>query len=186
MPSLKIDCDSHFLPFDAFDDVDPKFADRAPRFVFDAQGRSVVVYKPRWDQIPPFMWNYPTCFVAGQRHPGTADADVRAHDLAKIGFDMQVLVPNNAPYAYDVDPELGVSVCRSYNNAVSRVLKKHPDKFIGLAVVPMQSVQLAIHLGQFWFSFRPRRAPSPTSSTALGRTVYSCPATILTPSRGRG
>jgi aminocarboxymuconate-semialdehyde decarboxylase len=71
-------------------------------------------------------------------------ADARVEDLAKIGFDRQVLVPNNAPFAYDVDPDLGASVCRSFNNAVARVLKKYPDKFIGLAVLPMQDVTLAI------------------------------------------
>jgi aminocarboxymuconate-semialdehyde decarboxylase len=79
----------------------------------------------------------------GKRTAGVSDAAARAKDLEKIGFDRQVLVPNNGPYAYDVDPELGASVCRSYNNAVSRVLKKHPQ-FIGLAVVPMQDLKLAI------------------------------------------
>lgn len=141
---IKIDCDSHFLPHDAFDQVDPKFTDRRPRFVFDGAGREVVLYKDRTEQIPSFMWDYPTCFNPGRRHPGVWDADVRAQDLDTIGFDRQVLVPNNAPFAYDVDPELGASVCRSYNRAVSRVLQCHPDRFIGLAVVPMQDVDRAI------------------------------------------
>lgn len=141
--AIKIDCDSHFLPHDAFDDVDPRFHGRRPRFVFDGQGRSVVIYKDRAAQIPPFMWDYPTCLVLGRRHPGTWDIDVRARDLKTIGFDRQVLVPNNAPFAYDVDPELGASVCQSYNNAVARALQRHPE-FIGLAVLPMQDVDLAV------------------------------------------
>jgi aminocarboxymuconate-semialdehyde decarboxylase len=141
--AIKIDCDSHFLPSDAFDDVDPKFLGRRPHFVYDGQGREVVIYKDRAEQIPSFMWNYPTCLVLGRRHPGTSNIDVRAEDLKKIGFDRQVLVPNNAPFAYDVEPELGASVCRSYNNAVARALKRHPE-FIGLAVLPMQDVDLAI------------------------------------------
>ncbi|HZT06203.1 MAG TPA: amidohydrolase family protein [Chloroflexota bacterium] len=141
--AVKIDCDSHFLPFDAFDDVDPKFLGRRPHFIEDGAGRSVVIYKDRAEHVPSFMWNYPTCLVMGRRHPGTSDADVRAADLKKIGFDRQVLVPNNAPYAYDVDPELGASVCAAYNNAVARALKRHPE-FIGLAVMPMQDVSLAI------------------------------------------
>jgi aminocarboxymuconate-semialdehyde decarboxylase len=141
--AIKIDCDSHFLPGDAFDDVDPKFLGRRPRFVYDAEGRSVVIYPDRSDQVPSFMWAYPTCLVLGRRHPGTSDADVRAGDLQQIGFDRQVLVPNNAPYAYDVEPELAASVCRAYNNAVARALRKHPE-FIGLAVLPMQDVELAL------------------------------------------
>jgi len=140
---LKIDCDSHFLPADAFDDVDPKFLGRRPRFVYDGQGREVVLYPDRAEQIPSFMWDYPTCLRLGRRHPGVSNIDVRAEDLKQIGFDRQVLVPNNAPYAYDVDPELGASVCRAYNNAVGRALQRHPE-FIGLAVLPMQDVDLAI------------------------------------------
>jgi aminocarboxymuconate-semialdehyde decarboxylase len=143
--AIKIDCDSHFLPYDAFDDVDPSLSDRAPQFVSGSSGRSAVVYQARTDRILPFMWDYPSCFRMDIRQtPGVSNADARAEDLAKIGFDRQVLVPNNGPFGYDVDPRLGASVCRSYNRAVSRVLHKHPDKFIGLAALPMQDVHRAI------------------------------------------
>jgi aminocarboxymuconate-semialdehyde decarboxylase len=142
--ALKSDCDSHFLPGDAFDDVDPRFGDRSPRFVFDAVGRQLVVYKPRTEKLPYFMWNYPTCFRPLRHVAGVSSIDARAVDLAKIGFDRQVLVPNNGPYAYDVDPDLGESVCRAFNNAVARALKRQPGKFIGLAVLPMQDVSRAI------------------------------------------
>ncbi len=50
--AVKIDCDSHFLPYDAFDDVDPSFHGRAPRFVFDQSGKHVVVYNARTEIIP--------------------------------------------------------------------------------------------------------------------------------------
>ncbi len=142
--AVKIDCDSHFLPHDAFDDVDSKFSGHAPRFVYHENGKQVVTYKARTEQLPAFMWNYPTCFNLTRQNPGLSNVDTRVEDLAKIGFDRQVLVPNNAPFAYDVDADLGASVCRSFNNAVARVLKKYPDKFIGLAVLPMQDVSLAI------------------------------------------
>jgi aminocarboxymuconate-semialdehyde decarboxylase len=141
--AIKIDCDSHFLPHDAFDDVDRRFFDQGPHFVFDSEAREVVVYKARAEQILPFMWDYPTCLRLGKRYAGVWDAEARSADLGKIGFDKQVLVPNNAPFAYDVDPELGADVCRSYNNAVARVVKQHPE-FIGLAVLPMQDMGLAL------------------------------------------
>jgi len=142
--ALKIDCDSHFLPYDAFEDVDSRFGDLRPQFVFNGSGKDVVIYKARTEKLPHFMWNYPTSFRLGKRVAGVSNPDARVGDLAKIGFDRQVLVPNNAPFAYDVDPELGESVCRSFNNAVARALKKHPGKFIGLAVLPMQDVSRAI------------------------------------------
>src|SRR5205809_319257 len=81
-----------------------------PPFVFTSGGKEVVVYKARAEKVLDFMWDYPTCLNLGRRHPGVSDADVRARDLEAIGFDRQVLVPNNAPYAYDVDLELSASV----------------------------------------------------------------------------
>ena len=143
--AIKIDCDSHFLPSDAFDDVDTKFSAVGPRFVFDGSGRHVTVYKARTANLPDFMRDYPGSYFRPSRTiPGASNADARVEDLAKIGFDRQVLVPNNAHFAYDVEPALGASVCRSHNNAIARVLRKYPDKFVGLAVVPMQDVNLAI------------------------------------------
>ena len=44
---MRIDCDSHFLPKDIFDDVDPEMGTRRPRLWFDAMGRSVITYIAR-------------------------------------------------------------------------------------------------------------------------------------------
>jgi len=76
--------------------------------------------------------------------PGFWDPEVRIEFMDRIGIDMQVLVPSNECFHYDVDPELALSVCQSYNNAISRVLKKFPGRFIGLAHVPMQAPTLAV------------------------------------------
>jgi len=64
--------------------------------------------------------------------------------LDEAGIDMEVLVPSPAPFAYDVEPELALAVCRSYNNANGRALKRHPGRFIGVAVVPMQDPIAAV------------------------------------------
>jgi predicted TIM-barrel fold metal-dependent hydrolase len=57
---------------------------------------------------------------------------------------MQVLIPNNAPFYYDVDGAMGASVSRSFNKAISRQLKHYPNKFIGVATTPLQNIKLAI------------------------------------------
>jgi aminocarboxymuconate-semialdehyde decarboxylase len=56
---------------------------------------------------------------------------------------MQVLVPSNGLFYHDVEPKLAASVCWSHNNAIGRIVKKYPGKFIGLAVVPIEDAQLA-------------------------------------------
>ena len=46
-----IDCDSHILPDDAFDEVDPEFRAQGPRIVSDDKGVRVV-YPARQSSIP--------------------------------------------------------------------------------------------------------------------------------------
>lgn len=137
-----VDCDSHILPGDAFDEVAPEFRDQGPRIVTDAKGNSCVVYEARQRNIPDYARHIPNPFNPRPRTSGD-DPSVRVADMSKAQFDMQVLVPSNGAFYYDVEPELATSVCRSYNNAIGRILKKYPGKFIGLATVPLQDAQSA-------------------------------------------
>ena len=64
--------------------------------------------------------------------------------MAISNFDMQVLIPNNGPFYYDVDSAMALSVCRSYNNSLGRIIKKFPGKFFGLVTLPLQAPALAV------------------------------------------
>lgn len=136
-----IDCDSHILPDDAFDEVAPEFCAQGPKIVSDDKGVRVV-YPARQRGIPDYARHIPNPFNPRPRVPGDDPAQ-RVADMAMSKFDMQVLVPNNGPFYYDVDPQLALSVCRSYNNSIGRIVKKFPGKFIGLVTLPLQDGQLA-------------------------------------------
>src|SRR5919108_2932604 len=138
-----VDCDSHILPDDAFRDVAPEFQRQKPRIVTDTEGNSFVVYEARQKNIPDYARHIPNPFLPRPRSAGD-DPEVRIADMAKANIDMQVLVPSNGSFYYDVEPNLAESVCRSYNNAIGRILKKYPGKFIGLATLPLQDVKLAV------------------------------------------
>lgn len=142
---IRIDSDSHFLPRDVFDDVDPRFEERRPRVYFDAAGRSAATYPDREAKMSHHQrYVLPNTFLPSKRPSGFWEVGPRLEFLDRTGIDMQVLVPSNPPFHYDVEVELATSVCRSYNNAISRLLKKHPDRFIGLAHLPMQSPTRAL------------------------------------------
>jgi aminocarboxymuconate-semialdehyde decarboxylase len=143
---LIVDCDSHFLPSDAFDDEESRrrFRSRWPRFVFDALGRDFVVFHERYRNFNAHQQSLPNEFSPRKHQPGFYDSAKRQAWLDEAGFDMQVLVPSPSPFAYDLEAELGLAVCRSYNNAIARVLKRHPGRFIGLAVLPMQDPVAAV------------------------------------------
>ena len=49
---LYVDCDSHILPDDAFDEVAPEFRAQGPRLVADEKGRRVVHRELRLGEPP--------------------------------------------------------------------------------------------------------------------------------------
>jgi aminocarboxymuconate-semialdehyde decarboxylase len=143
--AIRIDCDSHFMARDVFDDVDPRFEDRRPRVWFDALGRSRITYPEREAQMSHHQREVLRTLLRFSKHPaGLWEPAARVEFLDRIGVDMQVLVPSNDAFHYDVDPDLATSVCQSYNNAVSRVLQKYPGRFISLIHVPMQAPTRAV------------------------------------------
>ena len=143
--AIRIDCDSHFLPKDAFDEVDPRFEDRRPRVWFDAAGRSAVTYPDREAKLSYHQrYILPNTFLPSRRPSGFWHPEARIEFMDQLGIQMGVLVPSNPPFHHDVEPDLATSVCQSYNNAISRVLRNHPGRFIGLAHLPMQSPTRAL------------------------------------------
>jgi len=144
--SIIIDSDSHFMPSDAFEDEEAlhRFGSRWPRFQMDALGRDWIVFPERFDRLNAHQRSLPCSLIPGKHHPGYYDGDARTEWLDRVGIDMQVLVPSPASFTYDIEPELGVAVCRSYNNAIGRLLKRHPGRYIGLAVLPMQDPLAAV------------------------------------------
>lgn len=137
---LRIDSDTHFTPLDAFDEVDPKYGDLAPRFVKLPTGRYRIDYKARERYVPEHIKPLRT----KGHEPNDLEAEPRISAMKQDGFDAQVLIPNNAPFYYDVDPKLGASVSRSFNRAISRVLQRYSGKFVGIATAPLQDTNLAI------------------------------------------
>lgn len=137
---IKIDSDTHFTPRDAFAQVDSKYAEIGPRFVELPNGRYLFDYKAREKFVPQHIKQLR---LKGHA-PGDFEVEPRIEAMVKDGFDMQVLIPNNAPFYYDVESELGANVSRSFNSAVGRVLKDYPGKFIGVAPAPLQDRKRAI------------------------------------------
>jgi aminocarboxymuconate-semialdehyde decarboxylase len=137
-----VDCDSHILPEDAFADIPPAYSDEGPHIQTDGNGNSCVVYPARQRNIPDYARTIPNPFNPRPRSSGNKPR-VRIADMEKANIDIQVLVPSNGSFYYDVEPELGAAVCRSYNNAIGRIVTRYPGKFLGLATLPMQAPKKA-------------------------------------------
>jgi aminocarboxymuconate-semialdehyde decarboxylase len=142
---IRIDSDTHFTPLDAFADLDPKYADQGPRVVRLSTGQYRIDYPAR----APFVPEHIKPLRVNGRPKSDFEVEPRIAAMAKDGFDTQVLIPNNSPFYYDVDAAMGASVSRAYNRAISRLLIKYPNKFIGIAAAPLQDVQLAIDEAEY-------------------------------------
>lgn len=73
------------------------------------------------------------------------DTGRRLADMQRQGVDRQVLsVPPPFGFFYEEDPDLAIELCRSLNDGFARTIGDHPDRFLGLATVPLQDPSAAI------------------------------------------
>jgi aminocarboxymuconate-semialdehyde decarboxylase len=68
----------------------------------------------------------------------------RLADMQSLGVDVQVVSTNVAFYKYDQDVATTVAIARACNDEVHQMTLEHPDRFSGLATLPMQDSKAAI------------------------------------------
>ena len=74
----------------------------------------------------------------------TWGVEQRLADMDSLGVDVQVLSTNAVLYNYDKDVEATAAMARDCNDHVAELVKDRPDRFAGLATLPMQDVNAAI------------------------------------------
>ena len=75
--------------------------------------------------------------------PHFYDLDDRIRAMDATGVRMHALSLTQ-PMVYWADDELGLDLCIAFNDAVSQAHRKHPDRFIGFACLPLQNPNLAL------------------------------------------
>ena len=76
--------------------------------------------------------------------PKLTDVDVRLADMDAMGIDVQAISVAPPQYYYWTDVELGRTLARMQNENLASIVHDHPDRFVGLATVPMQDVSSAV------------------------------------------
>jgi aminocarboxymuconate-semialdehyde decarboxylase len=69
------------------------------------------------------------------------DKRLKLMDAQSVGMHALSLTQ---PMVYWADDDLGVQLCRAYNDAISAAHQAHPNRFIGFACLPMQNPVLAL------------------------------------------
>ena len=71
------------------------------------------------------------------------DIDDRLRNMDKKGIAARIL-SLSAPNVYLWDSASQVTVARCINDALSKICKQHPDRFIGLASLPLKNVEASL------------------------------------------
>jgi aminocarboxymuconate-semialdehyde decarboxylase len=68
---------------------------------------------------------------------------LRGEFMKKDGFDIQILIPDNRPLIYELDPELGRQLARAYNDTVAEDIAGD-GRFIGVAWIYLPDIPEAV------------------------------------------
>src|SRR5882757_6768152 len=154
-----VDADGHILePLDLWDKyMDPAFRDRAPRIVKEADGKERLVIEEqslgskergigaiggvgaRQGVVADDTMEY------SQGKAGGFDPHARIPDMDADGIDAAFLYPSIGLFSGAIhDPKLAAAVCRAYNRWLADYCGAYPDRLFGIAMLPMQDVDLAV------------------------------------------
>jgi predicted TIM-barrel fold metal-dependent hydrolase len=159
-----IDSDGHILePLDLWDQyMSPKFRDRAPKIVKGENGKERLVIEEH--TVGNAQLGIGRIGAVGARQgvvaadtmeykdgkPGGFDPHKRIPDMDADGIDAAFLYPSLGLFAGAIhDPELAAAVCHAYNLWLADYCKPYPDRLFGVAMLPLQSVELAIEEMKF-------------------------------------
>lgn len=74
---------------------------------------------------------------------GGWDLAKRLGDMEAAGIDMQVVSPVPQTFLYDLEPKRTQALCEIQNEMLGELSRRLPDKFCGIATLPMQNPELA-------------------------------------------
>ena len=139
-----IDCDTHIMPSDAFDDMPEEFRDKAPIPRYSEEGLLIDIDFPGG---PPEVPGVTPLGApgSGASMKGLVDLQVRLDEMPVLGVDRQFILPQfSGWWTYMIEPALASAIARSYNLSNLRLMEHYGDRIIGVALVQLQDVPAAI------------------------------------------
>jgi len=75
--------------------------------------------------------------------PEFVDPEARLSYMEARGISLQAL-SLSPPMVYWASPQLGVRLARAFNDGIAELCRRYPERFVGLATLPMQDVDAAL------------------------------------------
>jgi predicted TIM-barrel fold metal-dependent hydrolase len=76
--------------------------------------------------------------------PELSDVDARLQLMDKHSVDMSILTPASPPVETVADHRGAVDLARAMNDGISRIVADHPERFFGVATVPMNNPEAMV------------------------------------------
>ena len=125
-PARAIDIHHHYFPAELVDEI-------------KKHGRALGIeyLPPRNSRESPLSFS----FAGGSRlslEPALADVDKRFEIMGKGRVAMASVEVQTSAQGYQLGGERGAAWARLYNEAIHNLVKRHPNRFVGMATVPLQ------------------------------------------------
>lgn len=124
---MRIDCHNHFYPIIYIKELEKR--KKSPIVVRDEIGRREITIE-----------GAPVAIINDPKH---YDVEERIKDMNEHGIDMQAL-SLTAPGVDYLELKVAVRLAKSVNDEFAMIQEKNPERFVGLATVPLQSVDEAL------------------------------------------
>jgi len=124
--SKTIDIHSHMIALGGTE-TEGKYREVMPHLSCDSTGREVIMFRGKATYSIPELYK----------------PELRIGEMDKAHIDIQVISIIVPFVQYDIDPKLGIGYSRIQNNAIAEVVRAHPNRFVGLATVPLQDPSAA-------------------------------------------
>ncbi|MFC1957408.1 amidohydrolase family protein [Chloroflexota bacterium] len=125
---MKIDLHAHFIPRDCLDVTDRNGRKHGYTIGKDASGQEVLMDGSIFRSTVADM----------------CDPEKRIQYMDRIGLDMEVISVAPSNIFYDLNAEEGLNFAQKYNNGIAETVRAYPDRFLGMATVPMQDISKAV------------------------------------------
>ncbi len=138
-----IDCDTHYMPRDAFERMPAKFDSVRPRLQFDENGVYVGMDFPGRPKPLPRATPLKAPGT-GSEYPGMCDMEARLKDYVDMGIERTCLLAQfSGWWSYLIEPELATAMAHAWNLSVLELQKKYPEHVSGIALVALQDAEAA-------------------------------------------
>ncbi len=123
-----IDVHNHIILLNAFSKLKQKYSAFIPRIEAEPNGMYTLTIRGH---------------KVLSRRKGRYDLEERIKDMDRMHVCIHTLTVGPNTLYYDLDSQAGLELSKAQNEAMAEVVEKHPDRFVGLGVVPLQDPVLA-------------------------------------------